>query len=70
VAVFSGHDHGSGWCCPTGREPPLRACFARHSGVWRDGNWARGARVVLIDEKNPRRLGDVGEEWKDGSVVD
>lgn len=69
VAVFSGHDHGSGWCCPTGRVPAFTACFARHSGYGGYGSWARGARVVLIDEKDPGKL----ETWvrmEDGSVVD
>ncbi|KAJ3093963.1 hypothetical protein HK100_006337 [Physocladia obscura] len=55
VAAFSGHDHGTGWCCagPTGSGlENLQLCFGKHTGYGGYGNWARGARVIELNVVN------------------
>ncbi|PPE00850.1 hypothetical protein GOBAR_DD02127 [Gossypium barbadense] len=47
-AVFVGHNHGLDWCCPYGQ---LWLCFARHTGYGGYGNWARGSRILEINER-------------------
>ncbi|KAL1555360.1 putative inactive purple acid phosphatase 16 [Salvia divinorum] len=47
-AVFVGHNHGLDWCCP---HKKMWLCFARHTGYGGYGNWARGARVVEINQE-------------------
>ncbi|XP_056158956.1 probable inactive purple acid phosphatase 16 isoform X1 [Syzygium oleosum] len=46
-AVFVGHNHGLDWCCPYKK---LWLCFARHTGYGGYGNWARGARIIEINQ--------------------
>ncbi|KAI6696838.1 hypothetical protein NL676_016957 [Syzygium grande] len=46
-AVFVGHNHGLDWCCPYRK---LWLCFARHTGYGGYGNWARGARIIEINQ--------------------
>ncbi|KAJ3195852.1 hypothetical protein HK101_010830 [Irineochytrium annulatum] len=52
LAAFTGHDHGTGWCCPgppgTAVEP-IMFCFGKHTGYGGYGNWDRGARVIKLD---------------------
>lgn len=58
-----GHNHGLDWCCPYKK---LWLCFARHTGYGGYGSWARGARVLEINQK-PFSL----KSWirmEDGSV--
>ncbi|XVE61082.1 hypothetical protein DITRI_Ditri06bG0011400 [Diplodiscus trichospermus] len=47
-AVFVGHNHGLDWCCPYRK---LWLCFARHTGYGGYGNWARGSRILEINEE-------------------
>ncbi|KAK8488941.1 hypothetical protein V6N13_060939 [Hibiscus sabdariffa] len=46
-AVFVGHNHGLDWCCPYRK---LWLCFARHTGYGGYGNWARGSRILQIND--------------------
>lgn len=47
-AVFVGHNHGLDWCCPYKK---LWLCYARHTGYGGYGSWARGARILEINEQ-------------------
>ncbi|KAH6779663.1 purple acid phosphatase 16 [Perilla frutescens var. hirtella] len=47
-AVFVGHNHGLDWCCP---HKKLWLCFARHTGYGGYGSWARGARILEINQQ-------------------
>ncbi|XVE95873.1 hypothetical protein REPUB_Repub02eG0171900 [Reevesia pubescens] len=47
-AVFVGHNHGLDWCCPYKK---VWLCFARHTGYGGYGNWARGSRILEINEE-------------------
>jgi hypothetical protein len=68
MALFSGHDHGNDWCFRWDRKLPnmnltgagLDVCFGRHSGYGGYGNWTRGSRQILLDE---RTLGKAAETW-------
>ncbi|KAJ5145535.1 uncharacterized protein N7515_000099 [Penicillium bovifimosum] len=75
AAVFSGHDHGNDWCFRwddrlagmnlTGSGVNL--CYGRRTGYGGYGEWARGARQILVDENSLR--GDI-RTWirlEDGS---
>ncbi|KAJ1559789.1 hypothetical protein HK405_009347 [Cladochytrium tenue] len=61
IATFSGHDHGTGWCCegpPSGSGASaglerVQMCFAKHSGYGGYGTWDRGARVVTLYKSDP-----------------
>ncbi|XP_030517632.2 probable inactive purple acid phosphatase 16 isoform X2 [Rhodamnia argentea] len=46
-AVFVGHNHGLDWCCPSKN---LWLCYARHTGYGGYGDWARGARIIEINQ--------------------
>ncbi|TKA46788.1 hypothetical protein B0A54_03744 [Friedmanniomyces endolithicus] len=62
MAVFSGHDHGDTWCYQWDGVLPgmevrgsgVNLCFGQHSGYGGYGNWVRGSRQVLVDQ---RKLG-------------
>ncbi|XVF56224.1 hypothetical protein PTKIN_Ptkin06aG0101300 [Pterospermum kingtungense] len=47
-AVFVGHNHGLDWCCPRKK---VWLCFARHTGYGGYGNWARGSRILEMNEE-------------------
>ncbi|CAG8885886.1 unnamed protein product [Penicillium egyptiacum] len=76
AATFSGHDHDNDWCFKwdgklsdlnvTGNG--LSMCYGRHTGYGGYGEWARGGRQILLDE---RSLGDDIRTWirmEDGSI--
>ncbi|KAJ3272832.1 purple acid phosphatase, partial [Blyttiomyces sp. JEL0837] len=51
IAAFTGHDHGTGWCCPGLKGSHLEGiqfCFGKHSGYGGYGDWERGARVIEL----------------------
>ncbi|KAI8620385.1 Metallo-dependent phosphatase-like protein [Chytriomyces sp. MP71] len=52
LASFSGHDHGTGWCCegPSGSGlETMQLCFGKHTGYGGYGSWDRGARVIELN---------------------
>eukprot|EP00730_Choanoeca_flexa_P001777 TRINITY_DN10780_c0_g2_i1.p2 TRINITY_DN10780_c0_g2~~TRINITY_DN10780_c0_g2_i1.p2 ORF type:complete len:346 (+),score=52.12 TRINITY_DN10780_c0_g2_i1:1762-2799(+) len=53
VATFVGHDHGNDWVCKHASNIWLG--FGRHSGYGGYGKWARGARVVVLNEQFPNQ---------------
>lgn len=66
IAAFSGHDHGLDWCMKWSateplpeNEPPtgngIFLCFGRHTGYGGYGNWMRGARQIVLHEKDLKR---------------
>ncbi|KAJ5951355.1 uncharacterized protein N7479_009768 [Penicillium vulpinum] len=76
MATFSGHDHDNDWCFKwdnklsglniTGNG--VNMCYGRHTGYGGYGDWARGGRQILLDEK---LLGDDMRTWvriEDGSI--
>jgi hypothetical protein len=76
MALFSGHDHGNDWCFRWDRKLAgmnltgngLDVCFGRHTGYGGYGNWTRGSRQILLEE---RTLGNETETWirlEDGSI--
>ncbi|KAF2107541.1 Metallo-dependent phosphatase-like protein [Lophiotrema nucula] len=63
IAVFSGHDHGVDWCAKWSATDGLPdttpstgngifLCFGRHTGYGGYGKWTRGARQIVIYEKD------------------
>ncbi|KAJ5494680.1 hypothetical protein N7463_010767 [Penicillium fimorum] len=76
AATFSGHDHDNDWCFKwdgklsglnvTGNG--MNMCYGRHTGYGGYGDWARGGRQILLDQ---RSLGDDIQTWiriEDGSI--
>ncbi|KAL2842154.1 Metallo-dependent phosphatase-like protein [Aspergillus pseudoustus] len=63
LGVFSGHDHGDTWCYKWDTQIEgmnikgngVNLCFGQHSGYGGYGNWIRGARQVLVEEKALKR---------------
>ncbi|KAL4733576.1 Metallo-dependent phosphatase-like protein [Aspergillus similis] len=63
LGVFSGHDHGDTWCYKWDsriegmsiKGNGVNLCFGQHSGYGGYGNWIRGARQVLVEEKKLKR---------------
>ncbi|KAI9028507.1 Metallo-dependent phosphatase-like protein [Hyaloraphidium curvatum] len=71
TAVYSGHDHGTTWCC---RDPGggVVLCMGRHTGYGGYGEWDRGARMVQLDEGAMGADGWMPETWvrmEDGRVL-
>ncbi|KAI9363920.1 Metallo-dependent phosphatase-like protein [Zopfochytrium polystomum] len=73
VAVFSGHDHGTSWCCPLAG---VEVCFGRHTGYGGYGDWPRGARVVeliLKEDSTGRRTAALNRTYvrlESGTLTD
>ncbi|KAJ5437013.1 hypothetical protein N7445_007898 [Penicillium cf. griseofulvum] len=76
TATFSGHDHDNDWCFKWDRKLSglnvtgngMNMCYGRHTGYGGYGEWARGGRQILLDE---RSLGDDMRTWirmEDGSI--
>ncbi|KGO64744.1 hypothetical protein PITC_052890 [Penicillium italicum] len=70
AATFSGHDHDNDCKLPglnlTGNGKNM--CYGRHTGYGGYGEWARGGRQILLDQ---RSLGDDVRTWirmEDGSI--
>ncbi|KAL2814281.1 Metallo-dependent phosphatase-like protein [Aspergillus granulosus] len=63
LGVFSGHDHGDTWCYKWDTQIEgmsikgngVNLCFGQHTGYGGYGNWIRGARQVLVEEKALKR---------------
>ncbi|KAJ5794361.1 hypothetical protein N7457_000960, partial [Penicillium paradoxum] len=76
IATFSGHDHDNDWCFKWNTKLPglnvtgngMNMCYGRHTGYGGYGDWARGGRQILLDEK---LLGDEVQTWirmEDGTI--
>ncbi|CAG8013118.1 unnamed protein product [Penicillium nalgiovense] len=76
AATFSGHDHDNDWCFKWDSKLPdsnmtgngVSMCYGRHTGYGGYGEWARGGRQILLDE---RLRGDDIRTWirmEDGSI--
>ncbi|KAJ3111845.1 hypothetical protein HDU96_005297 [Phlyctochytrium bullatum] len=57
LAAFSGHDHGTGWCCPGPKGSvweKITFCQNKHSGYggYSRHGWTKGARVIELDFPN------------------
>ncbi|PWY96085.1 Metallo-dependent phosphatase [Aspergillus sclerotioniger CBS 115572] len=76
LATFSGHDHGDDWCFKWDSKLPgmnltgngLNLRFGRHSGYGGYGSWTRGARQILLHEKDLGRQLSTWVRLEDGSV--
>jgi hypothetical protein len=53
TAVYSGHDHGTTFCC-VDPSSSIQVCMGRRSGYGGYGEWERGARVVVLNERGGR----------------
>ncbi|QQK46510.1 Metallophosphoesterase [Penicillium digitatum] len=68
AATFSGHDHDNDWCFKWDSKLPglnvtgngMNMCYGRHTGYGGYGEWARGGRQILLDQ---RSLGDDVRTW-------
>ncbi|KAJ3101997.1 hypothetical protein HDU97_000910 [Phlyctochytrium planicorne] len=62
LATFSGHDHGTSWCCKSPELNNLNLCFSRHSGYGGYGTWERGWRVVQLSQDTSKAETWIGFE--------